>query len=383
MTLWSTCSFCHKCGRSKADERAERAEKKGKGKGAPTSPNKGIGGNSPQQHQPKSPQQQQPDKAADSPPPKFASAKVAQWHVKKPVDQAVDKPADDQIEVAHSEAQADPKLAMLREEEAHLEALFAALRSSDNPRSIGASIQHAKELLDVQHAITDLKPAREKIDKLAGALTRKIAARESLQSSIDQSIDALHEANNAVVKAQEKYQENEEQIVIVDLKLVNAKQLQANEQAAAMANNTDPLGVVVARLTALDAAGVVTDPNMQLIFQNLSQAITACMQNQQLQANLKPHSAPVASDTPRQTPESSRAPAGLAPSQQTEPQPDQSQQVPATEIDPSQVSQHHQAAEAVLEGVPTGPAAVPATFQQAPPAVMIGLDQPLGPDTSN
>ena len=160
-------------------QKEQKRKAKAKGKGAPTSPNKGTGGDSSQQRQPKSPQQQQPDKVTDSPPPKAASAKAAPWHVKKPAAKAVDTPADDQTEVAHSEAQADPKLVMLREEETHLEALIAAFKGSDNPRPIAASIQHAKELLDVQHAIADMKPAKEKIDKLAGALTRKTAARES------------------------------------------------------------------------------------------------------------------------------------------------------------------------------------------------------------
>ena len=99
-----------------------------------------------------------------------------------------------------------PRLLKLREEETHLEEVMAGLKGGNtNLRSIAAYNEHAKELLQVRHAITDLKPTKEKIEKLAGALTRMNAKREALQSDIDATLVGLDEANNNFIKSEEEY----------------------------------------------------------------------------------------------------------------------------------------------------------------------------------
>ena len=72
----------------------------------------------------------------------------------------------------------------LRNDESYLTTVIASLESRTDSRSIAAYNENTKERMEVRHAITDLKPLKEKIGTLSDAHIRAVARRAKIQENI-------------------------------------------------------------------------------------------------------------------------------------------------------------------------------------------------------
>ena len=151
----------------------------------------------------------------------------------------------------------------LRTDEQYCLTTIAAFSGNTDIRSVNTTAEATQELSKIRHAITDMKPTKEKYEAINRGYQHRLKQRDVIQLKIDEAGDAILEANIALVTVEAEWATNEAEIVSLSAKVQEAKRELDAQQAAEAGAGTNPYATLVHVLKAVDGLGMPVDTAMQ------------------------------------------------------------------------------------------------------------------------
>ena len=106
-------------------------------------------------------------------------------------------PAQPAAELDPAEAAKAELMQQLRDEEAELDRQVKSMVGAKTARGIANRAALVKDLTDVRHRITALKPPKLRVETLSNALEKAIIRREELKAKVEAANETLAEASDA------------------------------------------------------------------------------------------------------------------------------------------------------------------------------------------